>query len=821
MKNFLYSQDIAIFAPHREVLFGSSPAIQLNLRSEIKVSEDWPWVPQFSRTLKPYISLPTVNHEGTFPARQRTSFGPFKNFDFYGCGEQLGKLRKNGEVLPVFNRDNFIYEQGNNLYQAQPWVMALGPNGECVGFLADTTYRGEIDLSDDRVVFEFEGVAHRVLVIKSLNPQGLMEKLAELTGKISLPPIWALGYQQCRYSYMNEHEIKSIINNFRDRKLPCDVIWFDIDYMDGYRVFSFDKEAFPSPKSINEYAHENNFKTVWMIDPGVKVDKDYKIFSELSSKELYVKYFNDKESSAHELEVKLDVSSNKEHAKKLINGKMDDSWVPAVDDHEPSIILDLGSLSEILHIDLYWRGDYPPHYKVDVSIDGKHWRHFGKGEGHISGGHHCFWSPAQMQMRYIRLNYGNVKEIYALDQIMLNGQPFHELEDIAPEDMFVGNVWPGRCGFPDFTRKDTCDWWAGLYPSFVGCGIDGVWNDMNEPAVFGGGPQMTMPDKARHSGGLELNGEILKEGDHSEYHNIYGMLMARATREGMLKAYPNRRPFVLTRANYIGGQRYAATWTGDNASSVKHMKLATPMTLNLSLSGQPFVGPDLGGFAGQAKGELFARWMSVGSFYPFMRGHASKGTNQKEPWAFGEEVEDSCRISLQRRYRLIPYIYNQFYLAAEKGLPIMRPLFFADPANRRLRRDEDRFLLGEDLLIVPDWSRAKVLPKGGWKRVSLVEGDLEDKYQPAVYLREGAILALADSAESTSQLKGLSHLIINPDKEGNAEAEMYSDSGEGWAHLKGEFELLKFKYSQGNLSTNCKTIQTCSVLSFKNDSYNL
>ena len=354
------------------------------------------------------------------------------------------------------------------------------------------------------------------------------------------------------------------------------------------------------------------------------------------------------------------------------------------------------------------------------------------------------------------------------------------------------------------------------YPEFVSCGIDGIWNDMNEPAVFGGGPQFTMPDTAQHAGGLEINGKILAQGKHSEYHNIYGMLMAKATRDGMLKSYPNKRPFVLTRANYLGGQRYAATWTGDNASTVKHMKLATPMTLNMGLSGQAFVGPDLGGFAGRAKGELFARWMGVGVFYPFMRGHASKGTNQKEPWAFGEKIENSCRLSLQRRYRLIPYLYHQFYLAYKEGQPIMRPLFFADPKNRRLRRDEQRFLLGEDLLIVPDWSQAKQMPSNGWKKISIVEGDLEDKYQPLVYLRQGAILPLANVAQSTSTLGGISHLIINPDENGQALTSVYTDRGEGWAHLDGDYQFLSFSFTEGVLDNNSQTNLTYSLLDFQN-----
>ena len=149
-----------------------------------------------------------------------------------------------------------------------------------------------------------------------------------------------------------------------------------------------------------------------------------------------------------------------------------------------------------------------------------------------------------------------------------------------------------------FTQNKVTNCWANLYKNFMRTGIDGVWNDMNEPAVFETS-DWTMGDSNKHKGGKDLPNDI-----HLRYHNVYGMMMVESSRKGIMKANL-KRPFVLTRSNFLGGHRFAATWTGDNNSSMKHLKQSIPMSLNLSLSGQPFNGPDIGGFAGNATSELY------------------------------------------------------------------------------------------------------------------------------------------------------------------------------------------------------------------------
>jgi len=569
----------------------------------------------------------------------------------YGTGEIAGPLLRNGRVTETWNTDQPGYgARHHRLYQSHPWVLAVRRDGSAFGVLADTSFRCEINLKGG-IGFSTAGHPFPVYVLEADSPQGVLKQLAELTGTMALPPLWSLGYQQCRWSYYPEARVREIADGFRSRHIPCDVIWLDIHYMDGYRIFTFSPERFPDPKRLNDYLHQRDFKSVWMIDPGVKKDPGYFVY--------------------------------------------------------------------------------------DQGMAGNHF-------------------------------------VLAKD-----GQVYN------------GSVWPGPCAFPDFSRPETRAWWAGLYKDFLAYGIDGIWNDMNDPSVFNTATR-TMPVTNRHQGGGGL-----PAGTHDLYHNVYGMLMARATREGVLAVHPDRRPFVLTRSNFIGGQRYAATWTGDNLATWAHLKYSVAMVLNLGMSGQPFSGPDIGGFSGKGTPEMFARWFGVGAFFPFCRGHAAQGNIDKEPWAFGPAVEKSCRMALERRYRLLPYYYTLFSESATSGLPIMRPVFFADPTDPKLRAEEESFLIGDDLLVLAqlgrDANHKHVMPRGIWRAISLVEGDVKDPNQPELRVRGGAILPLGRVIENTARksLEPLT-LVVSLDAHGKARGRLYEDAGEGFGYLSGDYLLTTY-----------------------------
>lgn len=633
-------EGIALFLPDDLPLESMPPSLCLLARPEPAgpLPADWRIAPEFSFSetrVRATIALPA----GT---------------SLYGAGEVAAPLLRNGLAITLWNTDNYGYRDhaGRRLYQSHPWVLAVRPDGTAFGVLADTTWRAELAL-DGKIEFTSDGPSFPVLVIDRESPQAVVRALAELTGRMPLPPKWALGYQQSRWSYNPAARVREIADEFRRRRLPCDVLWMDIDYMDGFRVFTFNPTEFPDPRGLSTYLHQRGFKGVWMIDPGVKAEPGYAVYD---------------------------------------SGTAADTWV---------------------------------------------------------------------------------RDAF--------GATYH------------GPVWPGDCVFPDFTRPGTRAWWAALYHDFMARGIDGVWNDMNEPAVFNTEPRKTMPLHNWHRGGGDL-----PPGPHARYHNVYGLLMVRATREGILAANPDKRPFVLTRANFLGGQRYAATWTGDNASTWEHLHLAIPMTLNLGLSGQPFNGPDLGGFGQEAAGELWAHWIAVGALFPFARGHAQKDLPPKEPWAFGPGVENVARVALERRYRLLPYLYTLFRDSSLDGQPVMRPVFFADPRDPALRGEDRAFLVGDDLLVVPKWAGRPSLPRGLWRTVSLVgEDSAADKYQPDLRLRGGAILPLGRVIQSTAEesLDPLT-LLVSLDGQGRASGRLYEDAGDGFAYREGDYLLTTYEAVQ-------------------------
>lgn len=298
---------------------------------------------------------------------------------------------------------------------------------------------------------------------------------------------------------------------------------------------------------------------------------------------------------------------------------------------------------------------------------------------------------------------------------------------------------------------------------------------------------------------------------HLRYHNIYGLNMVRASRDGLLLANPGKRPFILSRSNFLGGHRYAATWTGDNLSSWEQLKLSVPMSLTLGLSAQPFNGPDIGGFCESANGELLASWTAMGVFFPFVRNHSIKESVDQEPWAFGEEVLDACRTAIERRYRLMPYIYTLFREASINGMPVMRPLFMADACDLSLRSEDRAFLLGGDLMVIPRWAENVAQPHGGtWQVVNLNSKTLNlksDSYQAELRQRPGSVIPLANLAQSTSEMHTDSlTLLVCLDTTGEASGQLYEDAGDGFGYRQGQYRLSLLKASLDRKKTLTVTV---------------
>jgi alpha-glucosidase len=354
-------------------------------------------------------------------------------------------------------------------------------------------------------------------------------------------------------------------------------------------------------------------------------------------------------------------------------------------------------------------------------------------------------------------------------------------------DVYTGEVWPGDTAFPDFATEEGRAWWGELNAAHVASGVDGIWNDMNEPATGVIPPDAMRFDRGRQS--------------HARLHNQYALLMAMATTTGLREAEPERRTFVLTRAGFAGIQRYAAHWMGDNMARWDHLWLSIPMANGLGLSGQPFVGADVGGFYGHTNAELFVRWMQHGALTPFFRNHSMLGNVDQYAWTFGEAVEGLVREAIRLRYRLLPYLYAAFVHASESGEPVQRPLVLDHQHDPVARDVDDQYLLGRDLLVAPvtepgATARQVYLPAGGWydwhtgERVAgggwrLVPTPMD---RIPLYARAGAVVPMwPDAPPSTAGHHPAAvelHVFV-PDGDGTHRSLLQEDDGLTFAALDG------------------------------------
>jgi alpha-glucosidase len=355
---------------------------------------------------------------------------------------------------------------------------------------------------------------------------------------------------------------------------------------------------------------------------------------------------------------------------------------------------------------------------------------------------------------------------------------------------------PGPSVFPDFTKPAARDWWGGLMKFYTDDGVAGIWNDMNEPAVFVE-PAHTMALDVRHHNEGQST-------DEREIHNVYGMLNSRATFEGLARLRPDERPFVLTRATFAGGQRYAALWPGDNVSSWAHLRATIPMFANMGLSGFSFVGADIGGFAEAPTAELYTRWLQLGVFYPFMRTHTTFGTPDQEPWSYGTFHEALNRRAIEMRYELLPEVYSVMEEASRTGIPAFRPLLLEYPDDPATWERDDEFLFGSDLLVAPvlreeAGDREVYLPAGDWydyyrgwrfggRRSHLIPVTME---AIPVFVRGGALIFRQPVVQHTGEMAGQA-LRVAVFPAARSEGSLYEDAGEGFGYRQGAYSRRHF-----------------------------
>jgi alpha-glucosidase len=538
----------------------------------------------------------------------------YPNEKFIGLGEKTGNLNRRGSSYVNWNTDAALHGVNDDpLYKTFPFFIGLH-SGLTYGLFFDNTHKSYFDFgatTDDEM--SWFGADGGDMNYYFFGAQGIRQILTDytwLTGRMEMPPLWSLGYQQCRWSYMSADEVLGIAKKFRDKQIPADVMYCDIDYMDGFKIFTWNKETFPDPKGMIDELKSIGFKLVTIVDPGIKIEKGYQ--------------------------------------------------------------------------------------QYDEGIANNYFAAYPDGE------------------------------------------------------LYTASVWPGRCHFPDFINDEVKKWWGAAFTALTQPGVEGFWNDMNEPAAWG----QNIP-------------WLVKFGEKymAEIRNVYGMEMAKGTYEGTKKILGNQRPFVLTRAAYAGTQRYSAVWTGDNAATDEHLLLGQRLVNSLGLTGMSLIGVDIGGFMGNPTPELMVRWNSLGVYTPMFRNHAAQGMVMREPWEWCNENEAIIKKDIEFRYKLLPYIYSGFYHSTQTGLPLSRTLAidYTNDENIYDIKFQNQFLFGDNILVAPVISTQLTtevyLPNGDWYRLSSIEkfkgGEVINADAPLtdlpVFIKAGAIIPMQGIIQNTNE----------------------------------------------------------------------
>lgn len=507
----------------------------------------------------------------------------------YGLGENIRGINKRGWHYTSYADDNpHHHEDVHGLYGAHNFFIIDGE--ERFGVFID--YPGEITFDvgythKDELHILPQDMNLVFYIIEGSSLKDIVKQFRQMIGRSYIAPRWALGYGQSRWGYENAEDIRNVAKQYRENHIPLDMIYMDIDYMNGYRNFTIDDKAFPAFEEFVQEMQEQKLHLIPIIDAGVKAEAGYSVDDEGVEKGYFCKYEDGRE--------------------------------------------------------------------------------------------------------------------------------------------FVGTVWPGECHFPDFLNPDARKWFGHKYSFLLDKGIDGFWNDMNEPAIFYSkdGIQKfreevtgllnsgTASDKDIEAlqwklEGLKnnrkdyqsfyhnVNGKMV---NHDKVHNLYGYNMTRAAGEAFEELCPDRRILMFSRSSYTGMHRYGGIWYGDNKSWWSHLRMNLTMLPAMSMQGFLYSGADLGGFGSHVTEDLLLRWLELGIFTPLMRNHSAKGTRLQEVYRF-TDIEAFRRV-IGLRYVLLPYIYSEYMKACLKDEMLFRPLAFDYEEDAFAPQVEDQLMFGDSVMIAP------------------------------------------------------------------------------------------------------------------------
>ncbi|WP_315118227.1 TIM-barrel domain-containing protein [uncultured Clostridium sp.] len=610
----------------------------------------------------------------------------------WGLGENQRGMNKKGGIYEAFCSDDPRHTPDKkSLYGAHNFIVIDGDNkfGVFIDYPGKVTF--DIGFSNkNKLKITIEESNVDVYIIKGKSSKDIVREFLGIIGESYVPPKWAFGYQQSRWGYKDSKEIAEIADKFIENKIPCDAICLDIDYMERFKDFTIDKDAFPNFKGFVKEIKEKGFRLIPIIDAGVKIEKGYEIYEE--------------------------------------------------------------------------------------GIENK-----------------CF----------------------CVDD---KGEPF------------IAAVWPGVCHFPDFLNSKAREWFGLKYKSLTDLGIEGFWNDMNEPAIFytpRGLKEAVEAAKTSEKENLDIHSFFAlqdafskmpnnitdyksfyhnMDGDvvnHYKVHNLYGYNMTRSAGEAFRKINPNKRFLLFSRASYIGMHRYGGIWTGDNHSWWEHILLNIKMMPSLNMCGFFYIGADTGGFGGDANEQLVIRWNQFSIFTPLFRNHSAMGTRYQEPYSFGEDTKEIIKKAIEFRYALIPYIYSEYMKAINSRNMYFMPISF-EYNDEMSRRIESQLLLGESLMIAPIYEENAVgryvyLPEDIllWKVRNYRNRQYEvikkghtyldvDFDEIPLFIRKNKILILGKSSHNVESLDS-TELNVIAFVESEANYIYYDDDGNSYDFKEGKY----------------------------------
>lgn len=475
----------------------------------------------------------------------------------YGLGEANRGINKRGYCYVSYCTDDpYHTEDKRSLYGAHNFIVISGSNtfGIFIDYPSMVTF--DVGYSDlDVLAISCERADLYLYVIEGDSAYDVARQFRGIIGRSYIPPKFAFGFGQSRWGYKTKEDFRAVADGYRKNRIPLDLIYMDIDYMQDFKDFTVNKEHFPDFTAFVKEMKDRGIRLIPIIDAGVKIEKGYSVYEEGVEKGFFCKEENGSE--------------------------------------------------------------------------------------------------------------------------------------------YVAEVWPGDTHFPDVLNREARKWFGDHYRFLIEQGIEGFWNDMNEPTMFHCDSREEYKNFYHNVEGKKIR--------HDRVHNLYGYNMTRAAGEAFERIAPDKRFLMFSRSSYVGMHRYGGIWTGDNHSWWSHLLLNLKMLPSLNMCGFLYVGADLGGFGGDTTRDLLLRWLALGVFTPLMRNHAALGTRQQEAYQFGD-TED-FRGVIETRYRLLPYLYRVYMKAAMENDMYFKPLAFIYPEDEFAREVEDQLMLGDEIMIAPVYTQ--------------------------------------------------------------------------------------------------------------------